>query len=258
MVALGGAALSAPVALNAGFLVLHKAQPTEAASGPGLQSDLEFAELTAWGPFGPRIAAARALAAQIRGDLESERAALNVVVAADPWDTSKLLRLADLQLARGDTDGAVDAWRTGRLVVVPLNRGTQLPPHAALPWLGLAQRVDPNDWRPYARAAAKLADDLQFDRAGLLLAEALGCRGTHPARQAVMARLRDPAAPLMDELKASVSSVDAELFQQASVLLERRSDIRGAVYAARLAAQADPSSFAMCGRARELGISLTC
>jgi hypothetical protein len=163
------------------------------------------------------------------------------------------IRLADLALARSDTNAAVADWRRDGLIEVPLGRAEGVPTDTALWWLGLAQRVDPSDWRPYARGAAILQGD-QPRQADELLSQAFIRRGQDGARAAIAQRLQDPTAPLPEGVSAGRSAVDAQLFAQAAAQLERRTDLVGAVYALRFAEQANPSDAHVQAQARDLAL----
>ncbi|MBV9545104.1 MAG: hypothetical protein JOY61_12095, partial [Chloroflexi bacterium] len=143
------------------------------------------------------------------------------------------------------------------LANVPLGRAAGLPHGTALWWLGLAERVDPSDWRPYAMAASMLKYE-QPRRAHTLLSQALSLRGADSARSVITGRLQDPAAPLPADVHATHSALDSELFVEASEQLQAQPDLDGAMYAARLAAEADAANAEACARARELRVSVAC
>jgi O-antigen ligase len=173
-----------PLMLNAAWIVLHRTDRFDSATGAALTGYLNVASRFAWGPFQARAWAARASAGLSVGDNQSARDALLRAVNGAPWDPTLAVRLADLELAHGDADAAVRAWRTSNLVEVPLARGLSSPPDSALAWFELARQVDPSDWRPYVGAARKLAETGEHERADELVAQAVELGGDAARKQA--------------------------------------------------------------------------
>jgi len=247
------AAVSGPIVLNAANVVLHRPDAAAVAKTEGLQKALNVASALAWGPLEGRVWVAQSVQARSLNDDNAEQFALRTALDSRPSDPTVSMRLADLALARSDTNAAVASWRRGGLIEVPLGRAAGVPSDTALWWLGLAQQVDPSDWRPYARSAAFLQAD-QPRRADSLLSEAFARRGQNAARAVIAHRLQDPTAPLPEGVSAQRSAVDARLFAQAANQLEHRFDFVGAVYAMQFAEEADPSDTEVRAQARDLGI----
>jgi O-antigen ligase len=245
---------AAPLTLNASRLFLHRSEAAQLVKdgfvSRVLETNLAVTTALAWGPYAARASAAQALLARVRGDTDSELAALQAAAKAGPWDPSLTHQLGALHLARGEWVSAADAWGQDKTVELFIRIGKAVAPADALTWYARAQAVDSTDWRPYVAATETLIETQRLDEASAILAKALlavnkesvrSPDGAYTARLTLAERLVDPAAPLPAEIQASTSRVDAELFARASRLLESRSDIVGARYAARLAIQADPS-----------------
>jgi hypothetical protein len=232
-----------PVAVNAAHVALRRVNVDGSTMGL-LDTDLSVASAFAWGPYPARVWATRSYVARAQGDQAAEINALSVAAPLQTWDSSLSLRLGDLRLAQGDRNGAVAAWQLSNANDTLLDRarvleGQRAPTSAVLDWYRLAQEVDPSDWRPYA-AAAKLARDPQ--QIAALLVEALHARGDHPAREAVALRLTNPSAPLPSGISTPISAADGDLYLTAARTMLAADDVLGAVFAAQLASQANPTS----------------
>jgi putative inorganic carbon (HCO3(-)) transporter len=220
-------------------LFLHHPERQAAASHPVLGAGLDVAHAIAWGPYASRVLATQALVARSRNDVEGEMVALAAAVQAGPWDDTARYRLGELRLAAGDIPGAVEAWGTNKVVERMIDRGKDVPPATTLVWLAQVQSADPGDWRPHAAAAQVLTRSNRPDQAAAALADALWLRERGGVVDSLAERLIDPAAPLPDTASATPSATDGELFALASDLLKTRADLRGALFAAQLAVEAD-------------------
>src|SRR5207244_7087325 len=81
----------------------------------------------------------------------------------------------------------------------------------------------------------------RYEDAGNELQTGLDLRGPDPIRLSISRRLADSATPLNQDARTSAVS-DSEAFYLSARVLERRGDLDGALYAAQLGAQADPTS----------------
>jgi hypothetical protein len=210
-----GLLVASPLALNAALVPLH-GPAAAAASSSLLWADLELADRLAWGPFRARVWSAQALAAGASGDLAGELGWLRLAAPAAPWDPTLALRLSELELARGDSDGAVRALQIGGLVELPLSRGQASPPRSAIGWFTLAHRVDPTDWRPFLAAAVKLTEAGRGDKAAAMRQEALRLGGAQAYRSAVKEGLLDESVPLPAAPDMPPPKVGLDLFAEAS------------------------------------------
>jgi hypothetical protein len=225
--------------LNAATLLFHRGLGT---ASPFLDEDLQLAQtLAIVDPLAARVYAARALLAHQGSDTPNQREFLDRAAATGgAWDPSLALRLGDMHFAAADRPGAIAAWRSAGALPVLLDRAANAPPEKALDWYSRSQSVDPADWRPYA-GAGRLLESLDPNRAATLVSQALRLRANDPARAALARRLLDPVSPLPATVTIDASPNDADMLLLSSRLLEARSDLAAAVYAAQLSTQAAPT-----------------
>jgi tetratricopeptide (TPR) repeat protein len=234
--------LVAPVALNLVNLAILKPGSVD----PSVEARaLAVARALAWGPFHARVASAEADLAQERGDATAALEDLTDAAAGARWDATIAVRLAELHLAMGDRDGAVQAWRSNRsLLKVPLNRGLAVraaSPTVALDWFGTAQAVDPTDPRPYLETAELLLSSQEAGRAAPFTAQALRLSGTDPVFSVLANRVLDPFSPL-DTPTSSPPRVVVVPAYQAAQVMDDLGDVLGAIYADEVALSAEPSN----------------
>ncbi len=247
--------LVAPVALNFSRVVLQRsgAAPFREESFvlSFVQANLALATRLGWGPYTARALAARSLLARLRGDTDTQLTTLQAAVAAAPWDPSLTHQLGVLYLARGEWRRAAEVWGEAKAGEFFIRIGKAVAPPEGLEWYSRAQAVDPTDWRPYVAATEELLDAQRFHEAGVVLAKGLSTvewkdvasdENADAARRALAERLVDSTTPLPAHAPVSISVANGELFANAARVLESRSDVAGALYAAQLASHADPSS----------------
>jgi hypothetical protein len=232
--------LVSPLIINGALVFLHHSERQAAAANhPALDPGLGLARTLAWGPYRSRAWAADAVAAQVRNEPDGEMEALEMALGEGPWDFAARYRLGQVLLASGDIAGAVDVWGSDRVVEALVERGRDAPPAAALVWLAQVQEADPNDWRPHAAAAQILARANRPEQAAATLADALWLRHRGDVVDALAERLTNPLASLPDDSLVAPSTTDGALFALASTILQTNADIRGSLFAAQLAVEAD-------------------